>query len=255
VTLLAESPRRTLTTPALVAVSHGTSSPAGQNAVAALVAAVAFARPEVRVTGGFVDVQQPDVRAVLASTAQSAPAVVVPLLLSAGFHVHIDLRRELDATVDRVTALTRALGPDDRLVDILLQRLREAGIRESDRIVLACAGSSDGRAVDDCHEMSDRLSRRLGRPVRVGFISAAFPRLPDAVGLERAHARGARVVVSTYLLAPGYFSDLARATRADVVTEPLLSVDGGVPRGLVELVLDRYEAVARHPSFGSKPVE
>jgi sirohydrochlorin ferrochelatase len=255
VTLLAEAPHRTLTTPALVAVSHGTSSPAGQRAVASLVAAVASGRPGVRVTGGFVDVQQPDVRATLSSIAPAAPAVVVPLLLSAGFHVHIDLRRELDTTVDRVTALTRALGPDDRLVDILLRRLREAGIRDSDRVVLACAGSSDARALDDCHEMGERLARRLGRPVRVGFISAAFPRLEDAVGLERAAARGARVVVSTYLLAPGYFSDLARATRADVVSEPLLSADGEVPHGLVELVLDRYEAVARHPSFGSTLVE
>lgn len=249
-TLLAEAPRRTLTTPALVAVSHGTSSPTGQSAVAALVAAVADARPGVLVTGGFVDVQQPDVRAALTSIAPSAPAVVVPLLLSAGYHVHVDLRSELDATLDRVTVLGRALGPDDRLTDLLLRRLREAGIRDSDRVALACAGSSDARALDDCHEMGDRLSRRIGRPVRVGFISAAFPRLADAVGLERAGARGARVVVSTYLLAPGYFSDLARATGADVVTEPLLSADGAVPRELVELVLDRYEAVARHPSFG-----
>jgi len=68
--------------------------------------------------------------------------------------------------------------------------------------------------------------------------SAASPRLGDAVDLERA--RGGRVVVATYLLAPGYFADLARATAADVTTEPLLRAGDEPPRELVELVLDRY---------------
>lgn len=246
-TLLLDAPPRGLTMPALVAVSHGTSSPAGQRAVAALVAAVASAQADVVVTGGFVDVQQPNVRATLSSLADATPAVVVPLLLSAGYHVHVDLRNELDAAVDRASTLTPALGPDDRLVSVLTQRLREAGIRDSDRVVLACAGSSDARAVDDCYHIGARLARRLGRRVRVGFLSAAIPRLADIVALERTAARGARVVVSTYLLAPGYFNDLARGTSADVVADPILRADD-VPSALVDLVLDRYDAaVLRHP--------
>ena len=45
------------TSPALLAVSHGTSSPSGQAAVAALVAAVSATRPDLAVREGFVDVQ------------------------------------------------------------------------------------------------------------------------------------------------------------------------------------------------------
>ena len=233
--MLLESPLRRTLTPALLAISHGTSSETGQRAVASLVAAVDRARGDVTVAGGFVDVQQPDVAATLAAT--DGPAAIVPLLLSAGYHVHVDLRRSIRESPG--TVLAAALGPDDRLVAVLERRLVEAGLRRSDRVVLACAGSSDQRAVDDCHEMGARLSRRINREVRVGFISAASPRLGDAVEAERA--RGARVVVSTYLLAPGYFADLAAATAADITTAPLLRAGDEPPRELVDLVLDRYE--------------
>lgn len=232
--LLLESPRTGTLTPALLAISHGTSSPIGQRAVAGLVAAVDRARSDVTVAGGFVDVQQPDVAATLETTP--GPAAIVPLLLSAGYHVHVDLRRSIRDVPGAV--LAAALGPDDRLVAVLERRLVEAGLRRSDRVVLACAGSSDQRAVDDCVEMGARLSRRINREVRVGFISAASPRLEDAVDLEKA--RGGRVVVATYLLAPGYFADLARSTAADVTTEPLLRAGDEPPRELVDLVLDRY---------------
>lgn len=243
-TMLDEPSTLTLTRPALLAISHGTSSPRGQRAVAGLVSAVAEAGGDLGVASGFVDVQQPDVRATLDGVESSRASVVVPLLLSAGYHVHVDLRNALRSATDRVTSLGRALGPDDRLVTVLVRRLREVGLRSSDRVVLACAGSSDPRAVDDCSEMGARLSSALGQPVRVGFISAAQPRLPDAVAQEKSQARGARVVVATYLLAPGYFADLAAATDADLVTRPLLDADEPAAPELVELVLDRYRDAA-----------
>lgn len=233
-TLLAERSTVATAAPALVAISHGTHSPAGQRAVARLVEAVARTREDLTVTAGFVDVQQPDVAATLSPI--DGPAVVIPLLLSAGYHVHVDLRNELRG--HPASELARALGPDDRLTTVLERRLIEAGLESDDAIVLACAGSSDPRAVADCHEMGRRLERRLGRPVTVSFISAAFPRVDEAVTMQRS--TGARVVVSTYLLAPGYFADLARAAGADVTAAPLLLADEAAPSELVALVIDRY---------------
>lgn len=233
-TLLAQWTRPQTRTAALVAISHGTSSPEGQRAVAGLVSAVAQARNDLVVAAGFVDVQQPDVSATLSPL--DGPAVVIPLLLSAGYHVHVDLRDELQEHPGSV--LAKAMGPDDRLVTVLARRLAEEGMRQHDNVVLACAGSSDARAVEDCHEMGRRLSARLGRQVTVGFISAASPRVDEAVDIARE--RGGRVAVSTYLLAPGYFNDLAHATTADLTTAPLLRADEPAPRELVDLVLDRY---------------
>ncbi len=92
------------------------------------------------------------------------------------------------------------------------------GCATDDRIVLAVAGSSDRRAVEDCRDMAARLAAASARDVSVGFLSAAEPRLPDAVAAARsdAAAGGGRVVVANYLLAPGFFDDLARSAGADV---------------------------------------
>jgi sirohydrochlorin ferrochelatase len=238
--------------PALVGISHGTSSPEGRAAVRGLhdaVAAAAVQRhadapPSVRL--GHVDVEQPDVPAALASLEPGEPAVVVPLLLSAGYHVYVDLTEavveETEQTGRRVV-LAGALGPDDRLATVLLRRLGEAGLRDDDHIVLAVAGSSDRRAVDDCLDMAERLAAASGRQVTLGFLSAAEPRLPDAVAAARTAMRGpsrGRVVVANYLLAPGYFDDLARAAGADATARPLLAADEPAPSELVDVVLDRY---------------
>ena len=180
--------------PALVGISHGTSSEEGRRSVRRLHDAVAAAMaqrhpdatPSVRL--GHVDVEQPDVPATLASLEPGEPAVVVPLLLSAGYHVHVDLTEAVAAETTRPTVLAGALGPDDRLAAVLLRRLDEAGLRTGDRIVLAVAGSSDRRAVEDCRDMAARLAAASARDVSVGFLSAAEPRLPDAVAAARSDA-------------------------------------------------------------------
>lgn len=229
--------------PALLAISHGTSSPSGQAAVATLVAAVASARPELAVLEGFVDVQQPDVPAVLGALPPARDAVIVPLLLSAGYHVHVDLAD--DAASAEGAVVSAALGPDDRLVAVLARRLAEAGLRDTDVVVLAAAGSSDDRAVADCVETARRLGALIARPVTVGFISAALPRLADAVADVRAAHPGGRVVVASYLLAPGHFAELAAAAGGDVTSAPLLLAGADAPEELVALVLERYAAAIR----------
>ncbi|MWB98294.1 CbiX/SirB N-terminal domain-containing protein [Agromyces seonyuensis] len=233
-----------MSAPAFLAISHGTSSPEGAAAVADYVDAIAAAAagrfPGALVAGGFVDVQQPDVPNVLGGLDESAEAVVVPLLLSAGYHVRVDLRRDLDAE-RRPSALAGALGPDHRLIDVLVRRLHEAGLRRDDVVVLAAAGSSDAHAVEDCRVVAQHLGLRLRRPVSVGFISAATPALPDAVAAARAARPGARVVVATYLLAPGYFAGLAEDAGGDVTSAPLLTVGAPVPPELVAVALDRYQ--------------
>ena len=234
-----------MATATLLAVSHGTSSPTGAAAVAALVEAVAAVDGAPRVEPAFVDVQQPDVPTTLAAVGNGLPVVVVPLLLSAGFHVHVDLREAADEAeaAGQEVRIAGAMGPDDRLVAVLARRLEEAGLREDDAVVLAAAGSSDSRALDDCETVAKALSTHLRRPVTLSYISAAKPRVAAAVAAAREEGR--RVVVASYLLAPGYFADLAAEAGGDVTTEPLLTAEGPVPPELVALVLDRYRAAAR----------
>ncbi|MCU1481813.1 MAG: nitrite reductase small subunit [Subtercola sp.] len=231
--------------PVLIAASHGTNDEAGQRAIRALVDAVRDARPELSVIDSFVDVQTPDALSALEGLPARTPAVVVPLLLSAGYHVHVDLARTAEqARPARSVDISAALGPDRRLASVLARRLNEAGLAGDDHVVLAAAGSSNAAAVIDCRQMGRLLAEQIGRKVTVSFISAAEPRVPAAVRTVRASHRGARVVVASYLLAPGYFADLAAESGADVTSAPLLAAGEAPPSELVDIVIERYERVA-----------
>ncbi|MGG5260727.1 sirohydrochlorin chelatase [Phycicoccus avicenniae] len=223
--------------PVLVACGHGTRDPAGREAVAALVREVAAALPQVEVREAYVDVHGPEVGAVVASLPRrpdgARAGVVVPLLLAAGFHVRVDLAEAVRERPDVVVA--PALGPDDLLVDVLVDRL-DGVLRPTDVVVLAPAGSSDERAQADSYEMATRLGERLGREVALGYAAGPTPAVAQAVADTRAAGAG-RVVVASYLLAPGFFQGRLGEAGADAVTGPLLPD----PR-LVELVLARYRA-------------
>ncbi|MFC5791902.1 sirohydrochlorin chelatase [Agromyces tardus] len=225
----------------LVAVTHGRPSSANREAVIRLVDGVASRRPDIDVAITFVDASHADVAAALEADAEP-DAVIVPLVLSAGFHVRTGLSLGLDRLGDGAR-LADELGPDDRIVEVLAERLDELGLAEGDAVLLAAAGSNDPRAVRECFETSRLLAQRLGRPVTVGFIAAAIPRLPDAIEMIREVHPGSRVVVGPYLLAPGTFYDAAAAAGADLIAEPLLLPDEPAPHPLIDLVLDRYESV------------
>lgn len=227
--------------PVLVGCSHGTDSVAGRAAIRSILDGVRAARPGLDVREAFVDVQQPEVADVVAgATAAGGSAVVVPLLMSTGFHARVDIAAAVEG---RRAAAARTLGPDDRLVQILLDRLREAGAAPGDSVVLAAAGSSDPLAAAMVEQTLESLRRAWhDGPVTVGYGSASLPRIADAVEQAR-RAGAARVVAASYLLAPGFFHDRVSAAGADVVTAPLAPD----PR-LVEIVLDRYaEASALLP--------
>jgi len=223
--------------PVLVGCSHGTDSVAGRAAIASILVDVADARPELDVREAFVDVQHPEVDDVVGGAVEAAPVVVVPLLLSVGFHVKVDVARAVDRAG---AAAARPLGPDPRLVDILVERLAEAGLGDADAVVLAAAGSTDPAAAAAVREVVAALGRRLRRAVTVGYGAGAEPRVPAAVDAARARvAPDGRVVVASYLLAPGYFLDRVHEAGADVVTAALAPD----PR-LAQIVLDRYDELA-----------
>lgn len=239
--------------PVLVGCGHGTRDAAGRRATARLRLDVAALRPGLEVVAASVDVQKPALPDVVARlAADGRRCVVVPLLLSAGFHVHTDVAQAVAASGGLAVA-AGALGPDDALVEVLLDRLREKGFRAAtgdeepgDALVLAAAGSSDRRALDDVEQVGSLLAQRVGAPVTTAYLSAAQPRAADVVDALRAPGR--RVTVASYLLSPGFFADrLSRlASPGDDgsgygvrVTDPL------APHPLLAgLALRRYDVAA-----------
>lgn len=206
-------------TATLIACSHGTSDPAGRRAVTALVSQIADLVPGMQVKQAFVDVEHPEVDDVVAESIAHGPVVVVPLLLSTGFHVKVDIARAVAPYPGRAVA-TAALGPHPLLPEVLHSRLTAVGVTSKDAIVLAAAGSSDPAASVAVREVADDLEERLGRKIDVGFAAGVGTRIDEAVALARSGG-ATRVVVASYVLAPGFFADRVAASGADVVTAPL----------------------------------
>ncbi|GAA3338455.1 hypothetical protein GCM10020358_18580 [Amorphoplanes nipponensis] len=210
--------------PVLLAVAHGTRSATGQAQIRDLVDRVARRRPDLDVRLAYVDVQEPRVGAAI----RGVRAVVVPLLLSAGYHVRVDIAEAVAAN-DAVAAAP--LGPDPVLTRSLRDRIGDA-----DAVVLAAAGSSDPAWRADVAAVAARLG------AHVAYASGAERRVPDVVAELRE--RGARrITVAAYLLADGLFYRSLHRAGADVVTPPLCA-----DPAVVDLVLVRYRDLTTAPS-------
>ena len=230
--------------PTLVAVSHGTADARGQAVVRRLVESVRGRLTQVEVVQAFVDVESPSLTEVLAGV--DGPVTVVPLLLGAGFHVHVDIADAVRArrALGQPTATAGTLGPDDGLTGILAERLQRSELSDRDSVVLAVAGSSDVRARLGADRAAAQLSSRLRRRVRVGHLGGSGRPLERVIAEARSGLSvGGRVVAANYLLAPGFFADRLNDSSADVVTGPLAAGVRLDPR-LVDLVIRRYEAAS-----------
>lgn len=220
----------------LLLVAHGSRSDAADAVVRSLASAVAAHGPQVEIC--YVDVRGPTVADAVRSLRDRGHegAVIVPAFLAAGYHVRTDLPAQLaEAGADPLRfRTTPAMGPDPLLASAALDRLRVAGYRDGDAVVLAATGSSDPYAVDQVRQAGVMLSSLVGRRVRVGFAATGTPAVAALV--EGLRAAGAdRVSVASWLLAPGVFQDRVRESGADVVGEPL-----GVHDDVVRALLDRY---------------
>ncbi|WP_434450469.1 sirohydrochlorin chelatase [Lentzea sp. E54] len=207
----------------LVLAFHGTRDPRGV-AVCSEIADLVQALVDVPVSVAYADVRQPDVRSVV-----DGPCIVVPVFLAAGYHVRVDIPAQIGPRSDVV--LTPPLGLD--AVPAVRDRLREAGFRRGDAVVLAAAGSSDGRAL-----VTVRRAAAMVGASGVGFVATASPRVDEVVAGVRFAGR--RVVVASWLLAPGAFHGALAGCGADVVAAPV----GAHPLVVDALVRRYFEARA-----------
>jgi sirohydrochlorin ferrochelatase len=213
----------------VIACAHGTADPDGQLQIHALRRRISqLLGPDRTVLEASVDVQEPSLDEVVSALEPGRPAVILPLLLSTGFHTRVDMTKA--AASHEGTSIAGPLGPDPRLAQALALRLREAGLRRGgdeplDAVVLAAAGSSVAQGSADVHAVARELRQLIPNPVVVGFGAAAQPTVPVAVEQARALAAaeaGARVVAASYILASGYFHGVVGRSGAETVARPLL---------------------------------
>ncbi|MDO5661759.1 MAG: uroporphyrinogen-III C-methyltransferase [Brachybacterium sp.] len=235
--------------PVLIGCAHGTRVRGGRDVIRDLLV-MAAARVDAPVRESFVDIQAPAIQDAVAAhagpsdatrTDHPVSAVVVPVLLSTGYHVRTDIG---GAVRGRTAVATEPLGPDPRLATVMVERLREAGLREGDQVVMAAAGTSDPDGLAMVEQMRDLLAERLGTEVGLGYVAASEPDIATAIARVREDGpepvdgeAPRRVVLASYMLAPGHFQKKIERSGADVVAAPL-----GTHPLVAEIIADRYRA-------------
>lgn len=217
----------------LVTVAHGTRK-GGGNEVARALTAAAGERLGLPSIASYVELSEPLFADVMANAER--PAVVVPLLLSTGFHMRTDLPEQAAPARVPVT-MGRQLGPDPLLAQAQVERLVDAGARRGQRVVLVAAGSSDEAATCDQLCAVAHLARAWDGPVELATLSGHGARPADVVRPGDA--------VSPYLLSPGFFHDrLRRESPPGVIVADVM----GPHERIVELIVQRAEALAAAPA-------
>ena len=203
----------------------------------------------LRVRAAFLGHSAPSLRQVL-DALPDGPVVVLPLLLTAAYHSEIDLPAVLRAASARRGGLEirygRPLGPHPLLISALERRLRETGAvmdPAQTSVVLAAAGSSDPAATAAIAALAARWRAQRGwQDVIPAYASATAPK--PAAAVAALNARGAqRVLVASYLLAPGRFADQIRGQALTAGATAVSGVLGAAPE-LATVVLHRYSEAA-----------
>jgi len=232
--------------PVLVGVAHGSADPRASATIAELAALAREREQGLDLRTAFLGHAPPSLPQVLSTIPADREVTVLPLLLTAAYHSKADIPRMLARASRPRVSYGATLGPHPRLLDALERRLVEAlpisgpGTDPAGTaVVLAAAGSSDPGANATIAGMAAQWQARAGWfAVRPAYASAAEPSPAAAVtGLLRDGA--ARVVVATYLLAPGLFADRIRhaalAAGASAVSPAL-----GACAEVADVMLDRF---------------
>ncbi|WP_105971879.1 sirohydrochlorin chelatase [Streptomyces geranii] len=239
--------------PALVVVAHGSRDPRALSTVRTLLDQVRALRPGLPVHLGHIELNEPLLPDTLDALADRE-AILVPLLLSRGYHVKRDIP-EMAAKSPARARVAPALGPHPLLVDALHARLVEAGwparmdaaTRAKTGVVLAAAGSRDPEAKVDTARTARLLAARLGVPVVPAYATTAAPTVQDAIEALNADGR-TRVAIASYFTAPGRFATECEEKAPWIAAAPL-----GTHPAMANLLLNRYDQALSTPLRDAHP--
>ena len=235
----------------LILAAHGSAdprSPANTRAIAGHLRRVA---PELDVRVAFCEHNTPSLPEALRGVGGAGgigEIIVAPFLLASAYHARTDIPTLIGgskpAGINVMIRQAGVLGEDDRLIQVMRQRLGEAGASRFDAglgVLTVAVGSSNPAA----NTRTARVAEALCRGTRwagseICFATGAEPSLEQAA--ERLRARGAtRLMIAPWFLAHGTITDRVAgyARRHGIpMAEPL-----GAHRLVAATVLDRVEAV------------
>lgn len=202
----------------VLAASHGTDNPRGQELIHQLRAQLEEASREIPAAllwhEAYVDVQQPALPTVLEALPAGETAIVLPLLVADGVHTTVDIAEAVAARPN--TTAASPLGSLEELARVLASRA-QPHLEDKQQIVLAAAGTRLEAGQEQIQALASEVARLLDREVTAAYCAGAEPRV-EAVVKDAQQP----VLLISALLADGYFQDKLDNTGAAVVTSPLL---------------------------------
>ncbi|HTY72082.1 MAG TPA: CbiX/SirB N-terminal domain-containing protein [Actinomycetes bacterium] len=216
--------------------AHGSPDPRHAAVVRALVEDLRADGHDASV--GWLDHEQPAL--CLAVSAAGPRAVVVPLLLADGHHARVDVAGAAGTARVAEVLVPDPGTPDERVLRVLHDRLRESGADAARGVVLAAAGSRGVAHAATCDGVAAALAARLGVPVRTAYASVS-PSVADAVHGLRAAGVVGPLALAPLILAPGRLSDQVRS-QAEAAGVSFLAEPLGRHPALRDLLLARARA-------------
>lgn len=225
----------------LILTAHGSRDPRSAANTFAIAGHLRRVAPELDVRVAFCDHNTPHLSDVLGEV--SGDVTVVPFLLASAYHARTDIPGLIAAAQPGPPVRQAAtLGEDPRLVQVLGERLTQAGVSRFDSdlgVVVVAVGSSHAEANARTARVADRLaSGTRWAGAEMAFATGTEPSISQAVG--RLRERGAsRFVIAPWFLAHGRITDgIAEYAHREGIpmAEPL-----GAHRLVAATVLDRVD--------------
>lgn len=195
---------------AVVYIAHGTKLPAGIEEATSFVAAHKEAVAAQIQIVSFLDFADPSpIKAIDLCVKRGATKIaIVPILLLAAGHAKDDIPRIFVAAKRKYPHITfvhgSAFGVDDRIVDVLVDRIHErAQLTARDRILLVARGSSDAHIKTDVKKIRDLLLEKVQvDAIDVCYLAGQQPTFLDSLQAAGSHPSSKTFVVP-YLLFTG----------------------------------------------------
>jgi sirohydrochlorin ferrochelatase len=221
----------------LVLTAHGSRDPRSAANARAVANRIRFMRPGLRVRVAFCDLNTPRLVDVL-----TPDAVVTPFLLADAYHAQIDIPDQI-AGCGLPVRQAAVLGEDDRLVEVLHERLNELGVSKIDArlgVVVVAIGSTHAAANARTALVADKLSAGTQWAGTTTAFATGGGQSP-AEAADRLRRLGARrVVLAPWFLAQGRLTDrVAKYAAAEGIS---IAAPLGGHRLVAETVLDRFDA-------------
>ncbi|QTI67713.1 sirohydrochlorin chelatase [Gordonia polyisoprenivorans] len=235
----------------LLLVAHGSRDPRFADTARRVRHAVARRLPGTEVRLSFLDLDEPLVADELAELR--GRVVVVPLLLAPGYHSDIDLPEIVAATrAPGDVVITSVIGTTS-LSAALADRLEQAGLADSDGLLVTAVGSTNPAAALVVRRRAVELSTRLHRPVDVVFATRlGTGEIALRTAIRRLRTAGAeRIALSPYFLSAGLLTERVETALDRLAPGALVAGPLGAHPDVIEAIADRYTtAVAGSPLDG-----